>query len=240
MSQLIVCVNVFLEELQLPTCLGSIRSTLPEAKIVVIDGAYESWIKSVKMEAALQFDRGLIQMGNGLLRFDTPISNDKTKEICQNYKVETYINPPQKCCGQYIPWKSEAVKRNEFFKYGKPGDYYFFVDADEGVQGHPDPLTEACYSVMLQRDDDIGPYGVQRIFRHPESNNIKIEGAHHAVWIDGKLMKNGENPTIGGCRLMHFWTKRAENDRIRHMAKGAYYRSGLAPEEAEFRAIHNI
>ncbi len=229
-----------MDEQCLPTCLGSIRSTLPEAKIVAIDGAYASWIKAIKMESALNYERGKTQIADDLLRFDTPISTDKTKEICQNYKVETYINPRQKCCGQYVPWDSEAKKRNEFFKYGKPGDWYFFVDSDEAVQGHPDELTGECYSIMLQRDDNIGAYPVQRLFKHPESNDIKIEGAHHAVWINGKLMKNGESPTITGSRLHHFWAKRAENDQIRHMAKGAYYRTGLAPEEGEFRAIHGI
>ncbi len=237
---LIVGVNAYMDENCLPTCLGSIRSTLPEAKIVVIDGAYASWIKAVKVEAALYFERGHTQIANDLLRFDTPISTDKTKEICRNYNVETYINPPQKCCGQYIPWESEAKKRNEFFKYSKPGDYWYMVDSDEGVQGHPEELKEACYSVMLQRDDDIAPYQVMRIWRHPESNDIKMEGSHHALWIDGKLHKNQEQPVIPGTRLYHFWSKRAEDDRVRHIAKGAYYRLGLAPEESDFRAIHGI
>lgn len=233
-------VNCYMDENCLPTCLGSIRSTLPEAKIVAIDGAYAAWIKAIKFETALTFQRGHHQLGNDLLRFDTPISTDKTKEICRNYNVDVYLDPPQKCCGQYIPWESEAKKRNEFFKYSKPGDWWYMVDSDEGVQGHPDELTGDCYSVMLQRDDDIAPYPVMRMWRHPESNDIKIEGSHHALWINGKLYKNGEQKVITGTRLKHFWNKRAEDDRIRHMAKGAYYREGLVPEEAEFRAIHGI
>jgi hypothetical protein len=229
-----------MDELCLPSCLGAIRSTLPEAKIIAIDGAYASWIKAIKMEAALNYDRGLTQLGDDLLRFDTPISTDKTKEICRNYGVEVYVDPPQKCCGQYMPWESEAKKRNEFFKHSKPGDWWYMVDSDEGVQGHPDELRGNCYSVMLQRDDDIAPYQVMRIWRHPESNNIKIEGSHHALWIDNVLYKNPEQTVIGGTKLRHFWNKRAENDRVRHMAKGAYYRAGLGPEEQDFRAIHGI
>jgi len=49
----------------------------------------------VKIEAAKYIDQGFEVMGHDLLRFVTPISNDRTKEICQEFKVETYVDPPK-------------------------------------------------------------------------------------------------------------------------------------------------
>lgn len=113
-----------------------------------------------------------------------------------------------------------------------------FIDADEVLIGAPGPIIEDVYCVMLQRDDNIAAYPVQRIFRHVP--DIKIEGAHHAVWMGGKLMKRDDHPTVEGCYLKHYFCRRNERDHTRHLAKGSYYRTGLLPEEEKFRRIHEI
>jgi len=91
----VVGINLYQEEQNIGECLQGIRSNLPKARIVAIDGAYASWLASVKIEAAKYIDQGFEVMGHDLLRFVTPISNDRTKEICQEFKVETYVDPPK-------------------------------------------------------------------------------------------------------------------------------------------------
>lgn len=240
MTNWVIALNIYLEEQMLPDCLRCIRSTIPEARIIVIDGAYESWVKSVKMEAARNLEAGYHQVGMGLLNFINPESIDRSHEICKEFKVDVLELPPKDANGNYVPWKSEAVKRNEFFKYGKDGEYWLWIDADEMVQGHPEDPVDDVYNIMLKRDDPINPYQVQRVFKH--KNNLNIKGAHHGVHYGDTLIKK-EDPDrkiLNGITLYHLWCKRNELNRFRHMAKGSYYRNGLLPEEAEFRAINNI
>lgn len=91
----VVGINLYQEEQNIGECLSAIRSNLPKARIVAIDGAYASWLNSVKIEAAKYIDQGLVTVGHDLLRFVSPISTDRTKEICQQFKVETYVDPPK-------------------------------------------------------------------------------------------------------------------------------------------------
>lgn len=113
-----------------------------------------------------------------------------------------------------------------------------FIDADEVLIGSPAPIEKDCYCVMLHRDDNVTPYQVQRIFRH--TPDIKIEGAHHAVWMNGLLMRRDDHEPIGGCYLKHYFCRRNERDHSRHLAKGAYYRNGLLPEEEKVRRMLEI
>lgn len=238
--QIYVCINCYMEENLLPGCLSSIRSTLPQAKLIVIDGAYQAWINAVKMGAAWNLEQGFTQIGNALLKFLDVESTDATHKICKEYNVEHLVLPNKDSEGKYVPWKSEAVKRNEFFRFGEVGDYFFVIDGDEVIQGVPDPFIEDAYNIMLQRDDNLPSYAVQRIFK--KTPDIKIEGAHHAVWQNGQLLKKDDpnRKIIGNTRLMHYYDKRNQMDRVRHIAKGFYYRDGLMPEENEFRGKHNI
>ena len=233
----VVGINLYQEEQNIGECLQAIRTYLPKARIVVIDGAYQSWLTSIKIEAAKLIEQGYETLGHDLLRFVSPVSTDRTKEICKEFKVEVYMDPPKNCCG-YIPWPSEAVKRNAFFSQASENDVWFFIDADEVLVGTPGEVVEDVYCVMLQRDDAVAPYPVQRIFRH--TKDIKIEGAHHAVWMHGKLQKRDDHNAISGCYLKHYYCRRNERDHTRHLAKGAYYRNGLGPEEEKFRRINEI
>lgn len=245
------CLNVYSEEALLEDCIKSVRDSLPTAEIVLIDGAYESWISQVKLQAALELEGGRYQIGQSMLRFTTPMSPDNTLDIAKRMGVEHIVLPPKNESdkaiqtkagsyepGEHIPWESEWKKRAKFFTFGKDGDWYFILDADERVRGTPEPFVEDHYAVMLKRDDNIAPYIVHRLFRHRP--DLKMEGAHMAVWHGDKLLRKEEAPVLKGVQLEHKWNYRAANDRVRHMAKGAYYRGGLLPEENKFRMLHNI
>ncbi len=195
MGKLYVCVNAYQEEFLLPDCLRSIRECMPEAEIILIDGAYESWVTQVKIQAAVEFSEGHPGIAEDMLRLTSPISTDATIQIAKDFKVEHIVMPPTQCMcggkklnsgyyakGAYLPWESEAVKRNRFFGFGRDGDYYFIIDADERMRGKPTEMTENHYAVVLKRDDDIAPYGVHRIYKHRPG--INMHGAHMAVWAN--------------------------------------------------------
>lgn len=245
------CLNVYNEEALLPDCIRSVRSSLPGAKIILIDGAYQSWISQVKVQAAFELSNRRHEIGQSLLRFITPHSNDRTLEIAQELGVEHIVQCPRNETGQTLqtqsgtyapgevmPWESEWRKRARFFDFGELGDWFFIIDADERLRGAPEPFEHDHYSVLLKRDDDIAPYVVHRVFK--KVPGLRMWGAHMAVWHDKVLLRKENAPILRGVILDHVWNKRAEMDRIRHMAKGAYYRGGLLPEENEFRMINNI
>lgn len=245
------CLNVYNEEALLEDCIRSIRSSLPGCQIILIDGAYQSWITQVKVQAAFELSNRRREIGQSLLRFITPHSNDNTLEIARAAGVEHIVECPRNTSGaplqigsgtyapgEAMPWESEWKKRSQFFSFGVEGDWFFIVDADERLHGQPAPLVEDHYGVMLKRDDDIAPYPVHRVFK--KVPGLRMFGAHMAVWHDKKLLRKDSAPILGGCHLEHVWNKRAAIDRVRHMAKGAYYRGGLIPEEQEFRMINDI
>jgi len=265
MGKLYACLNVYQEEHLLPDCLRSVRENLPEAEIILIDGAYESWILQVKVQAAMEYAEGHVELAESMLRFVSPISTDATIQIAKDFKVEHIVMPQTQCMcggkktptgyyekGAYLPWPSEWQKRARFFDFGRNGDYYFIVDADERLRGKPAPLVADHYAVVLKRDDDISPYPVHRVFKHRPG--IKMEGAHMAVWanelvqdpatkadvIKPVLMRKDEAPILQGCHFDHLFVGRYKADQVRTQAKGAYYRRGLSKEEEKFRAEHDI
>lgn len=249
--KIFACLNVYCEEALLEDCIKSVRDVLPTAEIVLIDGAYQSWISQVKVQAAHELENGRYQIGQSMLRFTTPESNDTTLEIAERMKVEHIVMPPKNETdkpiqdkagtwepGSYMPWPSEWQKRSKFLTFGEDGDYFVIVDADERIRGKCPELTEDHYAVMLKRDDNIAPYIVHRVFK--KRPDLKMEGAHMAFWHGSKLLRKESAPVLGGVTLEHRWNHRADNDRVRHMAKGAYYRGGLMPEEQKFRMVNDI
>lgn len=204
MGKLYACLNVYQEQELLPDCLRSIRENLPEAEIILIDGAYESWLIQVKLQAAMEMDQGHPEIGAAMLRLTSPASTDDTIKIAKDFKVEHIVNPHTQCMcggkrrpsgyyekGAVLPWESEWQKRNEFFRFGRDGDYYFIIDADERLRGraHLADMIEDHYVVMLKRDDTTAPYPVHRIYKHRPG--IKMEGAHMAVWANEAVYDKG-------------------------------------------------
>lgn len=265
MGDLWVCLNVYQEETLLPDCLRSIRQNLPNGKIILIDGAYQSWVRHVRIQAAMEYAEGNETIAESMMRFTSAASTDRTVEIAREFGVEHIIMPSTQCMcggkkydfgyyekGEYLPWESEWQKRARFFEFGREGDYYFIVDADERVIGTPEPMTEEHYAVMLKRDDDVAPYRTHRVFRH--QYGIKMAGAHMAVWvprvvqdpqsktsrIQEVLLRRDEAPVLKNCSLLHLFNERGTRDQVRHMAKGAYYRNGLLKEEEAFRTQHGV
>ena len=250
MKNLIFCLNLYDEEDMLPACLQSIRKYYPDAKIVAVDGAYESFVKQTIAEINFKLTMGQNSVAKCLERFTVPVSTDRTLEILKDFGVETIIECKKSSEGNPLPWPSEVAKRSQYF-VGKDGDYYFILDGDERVVGSiaQEKLTEDAYTIMLKRDDDTVPYKVLRIFKHQDG--IHYEGAHHALWVGDRLhTKNGifnrMSDRIGdihnadGVLVEHCQTQRTKLDPIRNMAKGAYYRHLTSCEEAAFRAQYRL
>lgn len=244
------CLNVYNEEDLLEDCIKSVREVLPTSKIILLDGAYDSWIAHVKMAAALELEYGRKDYGQSMGRFLTPYSNDNTIEIAKKMGVEYIINPPKNNTnepirtgagtwepGEYMPWECEWKKRANFFNFGELGDWFFILDADERVRGKLTTYSEDHYAVMLKRDDEIAPYPVHRFFK--KTANLKMEGAHMAVWHGDTLLRKDKAPILNGVWIEHVWNKRAKLDYARHAAKGAYYKS-LVKEEEKFRREYDI
>lgn len=245
------CLNVYNEETLLEDCIKSIREVLPTSKIILLDGAYDSWIAQVKIASALELEYGRKDYGQSMGRFLTPYSNDRTIEIAKEMNVEYIINPPKNTTkdpirtgagswepGEYMPWECEWKKRATFLTFGEAGDWFFILDADERVRGNPEPFTQDHYAVMLKRDDEIAAYPVHRVFK--KTPNLRMAGAHMAFWEGDTLLKKDEAPILQGVTIEHIWNKRAKLDYARHAAKGAYYKGGLVKEEEQFRKIYGI
>jgi hypothetical protein len=235
--RLIVIINGYMEEYMLPDCLKSVRQCLPKAEIAFADGCYQAWVDAIKIYAAHKFEYGYDAIGNGVLAFTTPGSTDRTLEICKEYGVEHIISPPV-VNGQPQPWATEYVKRNAFFSLGQPGDWYFWVDADERVNGTIDisALTEEAYTVTLKRDDNTLPYPVLRLFQHKEG--IRCDVAHHYIWYGDRLLRRDDIPCLRGVLLYHEYYKRSKQIHMRQLAKGAYYKR-LTEDEGIARAKYD-
>lgn len=248
MADIWICINAYQEHHLLPDCIKSARNCFPDCKIVVVDGSYDVFVKGAKIEAAEAISARNGILADSYLRFTSAASNDGTLEICREQKVDALIEVEKDSDGCPKPWENEYIKRSKYF-VGKPGDLYFVLDADERIiTGHPltqidiekemNGFDHGC--VKLQRDDQVRPYPILRIHKH--FDGMKYEGAHHALWVNGELIKRDdyeEKACIQSIYLDHRWAERAESDRVRHMTKGSYYRK-LLESEGQFRTKHKI
>jgi len=106
-----------------------------------------------------------------------PSSTDGTQVIAECYGAE-WVDAPR-------AWADEVEKRNASL-IGNPGDWYFVIDADERLQGEL-PVAEPgrYYAMMINTWNGAQSWGV-RMFQ--ETGDVRYEGAHSAVWQDGKLL----------------------------------------------------
>lgn len=241
---LYACINGYQDGPLLAECLESIRQNVPDARICYVDGAYSRFVEKAKQLSAVCISGGREDYARSYLKFSGPQSDDETFQILEQYKVENVILCPRNKDGNPIPWDNEYVKRSAYF-IGREGDWYFIVDTDERVVGKfPDTATLAAaknWCVSLRRDDGCSPYPVMRVHQHVDG--MKYEGAHHALWENGTLirLKDIEHDwTIKGFELYHRWQHRANLNPIRHRIKGEYYRALLEKDETETRAKYGI
>lgn len=242
MGKLVFCLNVWNESVLLPECLDSIRRYAPDAEIVAVDGAYQSFIEEAKVLAAENFNAGHYSLADELLnRFTTPASTDGTLEILQRYGVNAIVAAPE---GR--AWANEWEKRSQYLPYGKDGDWQFVIDADERLTGNA-PTVQVLeaggspyYHVTLQRDDGIGAYPVFRI--HRWKAGMKYDKAHYALWVDGQYVKRSDYiaHVVQGCQLWHRWSYRGQMDPVRHQVKGAFYRRIQDFDEKSFRDSYEM
>jgi len=239
MPNLWIALNLYQEEHLLPECLDSIRKYNPEAKIVAVDGAYQSFINENKKLIGIEISFGHRHVVDQMERFIIPDSKDKTLQILKDYNVDRIIECEKDEKGDPKPWASECVKRSKYF-VGEPGDVYLVIDGDERLTQRLDweKLTEPCYNFVICRDGQGSiPYQVMRIFHHHDG--MKYEGAHHALWIDGQMWRREMCQTLD-FKVFHRVEYRAVKDPLRHLAKGAYYRYLTNTEEAVFRKVNSL
>ncbi len=222
-----ICLNVYNEELKLARCLDSVKQNHPEAKIVAVDGAYQSLIDEVQTEIERLISTGQDAHARLFEKYAIPWSTDRTMEILGQYGVDVII-PTEK------PWAHEWVKRSKYF-VGQDGDYYFVIDADEELVGKIPykELTEPSYNLMLHRNDSVGPYPVMRVFKH--APDIRYWKVHHALFRGDKLHRKEHSQTLEDCHLEHDVKFRGELDQIRVRVKGMYYRQLTTKEEGAAR-----
>jgi hypothetical protein len=239
MTNLWVALNLYQEEQLLPECLDSIRKYNPEAKIVAVDGAYQTWIDENKKLCGLESYLGHHEVSDSMTRFTYPESRDKTLEILRDYKVDKIIECEKDEAGNYKPWEHEYTKRSRYF-VGQPGDYYVVLDGDERFQSRFkwEGLTNPCYNIMISREADTTiPYPIMRVMRHHDG--MRYYGAHHVVWI-GDVMWRKEMCVDLDFTIQHRYIYRAVKDPLRHLAKGAYYRNLTGVEEGAFRRQNGL
>jgi len=244
MADIWICLNIFNEEIMLPECLQNIKSNMPHAKIVAVDGCYLPWYQEVRVLAASCFSKGHNAMGEEFMRFASGSSNDKTIQILKDFKIERIIEAPE---GK--PWPSEHTKRSQYLQVGKPGDWVFVLDADERINGQA-PTVESLeaggsldYCVMLRRDDDppSNPYPVLRVHKKTEEY-MRYRKAHHHMWRGDKIVRKAdvEHLLVPNMIVEHYWRKRSEMTPTRHRCKGQYYVRLLEQIEALPRAVQGF
>jgi hypothetical protein len=238
MKDLWFAINCYRESLMLPGCIESIRRYAPGAKIIAVDGAYQSLISEVEKEVAVCITQRHFEVAENLKPFLNPESDDGTLEILNDFKVDKVIRCDQGSGGKPLPWINEYTKRSKYF-VGSKGDYYFVIDADERLVGSIEmELVSDAYNVVLKRDDNTPGYKILRIFKHQDG--MQYRGAHHALWVGEMLYRKEMCKTIQGCILEHHQTYRVRREPLRNVVKGLYYRALVAREEGAFRAQHGL
>lgn len=237
---IIIALNVYQEQLLLPECLESVVKNAPKNyKIVAVDGAYQAFMTQSKVLGAQALAQGKEAEADLYFQYTYPASQDETVNILKDFGVDEIVLAPKE------GWENEHVKRSEYFRQGKDGDYFFVLDADERVVGkipEPEELDEHYdWCINLKRDDGINAYPIMRIHRFRDT--MRYEGAHHALFANGQLIKRDDCQKAGAllqnCSLYHRWEHRGNTNPIRHKCKGAYYRQ-LSMSEERFRALNGI
>ena len=245
-----VALNVYSESRMLVGCIESIRKAAPHAKIVAVDGAYESWTKASRRLAAKALENGHESLAEAYLYYSSASSPDDTLQALRDLKIDKIIETER-------PWAHEYSKRSQYF-VGQEGDWYLVLDADERLVGKVDVsnLTDKAYNVVLYRDQDKHPYPVTRLFQHEEG--MEYRGAHHALHAGGVLWRKEICKTPAGknyfqlidtpeaerikdepFHIFHLYNERGR-DVIRNEVRGEYYRYLTQIEEREFREVQGL
>jgi len=180
LKRLIACYSIYNEEIFLKQSLDTVDGKVDV--VLIIDGAYKG--------------------------YDSPhsASYDKTLEIIKDYSFKSelvFIPAPEQ------PWKTQMVKRSQYFKFGGQGDWYVIIDADETVvhgldelkkflRGMVPPFVNGFWIKMVTRVTSEEPYWgmTPRIYRHQDG--LYYDYNHSYVLTkDNKQIKNiGDYPLL--------------------------------------------
>lgn len=201
---LIACLSVYNEERMIRGALESVRDVA--GRIVVVDGAYS---------------------GFPLIR-ESHASTDRTLEIAAEFGAEIigYHGGP----GIEAPPQEE--KRNRYF-IGGEGDWYLILDADERLQGQIDRgllNRRGASAYTLSVSDPVFPLSSTWIRLIKHSPDLCYEGAHNAIFREGRLLRADATPCMRSARIAH----EVRGDEDRRRAAGEYYQRQFE-HERDFR-----
>lgn len=209
MARVVGCMNVYMDEPLLRESLSVVRSLVDV--LVVVDGRYA------------QFPD--VWHGHA--------SADGTLDLARQH-ADLVIESPGS------PWPSEIAKRNAYLERCRVGDVVLVVDADEILEGDqpgaPSVLDRALASsrtdwlLDLYREEDARlRQPIHRLFTY--RSGLVYHGAHHAVHVDGSLVRPCDLEAFPGLVIRHCQRRRCQE---RSAPKGKYY-DWLALAERPFR-----
>lgn len=201
---LIACLSAYNEERMIRGALESVRDAA--GRIVVVDGAYSGFP----------------------LSRDSHASTDQTLEIAAEFGAEIvgYYG------GAGIEAPTQEEKRNRYFVGGE-GDWYLILDADERLRGQIDRgllNRRGAYAYTLSVSDPVFPLSSAWIRLVKHSPDLHYEGAHNALFREGKLLRADSTPCMRSAWIAH----EPRGDEERRVAAGEYYRRQFE-HERDFR-----
>lgn len=188
---------------KLKAAIQSARRVLPDPHIVVLDGVYAQFpYKDLNLQ---------------------PYSTDGTLEVAQDL-ADSVISRDE-------PWPSEIDKRTAYLAFGRPGDLFVHIDADEELEGVwpgvPEDVMDVCLDLRDERFPER-PQPLHRVFRHEDG--LCYRGTHHLLWVGPRQRLPSNENTLPGLRIRHS----INTDTQRAYAKGKYYQ-WLAENEKGYR-----
>lgn len=171
--------------------------------------------------------------------YEEPVSTDSTRMIAEAFGVE-WIDAPEDEEGYPRAWATEVEKRTATL-VGEEGDWYLQIDADERLVGRLPKLESGqYYAIWLQDARASGawsdPVWAVRVFEH--RGRMRYEGAHCAVWSDGRLMRRETAVRVPReqCRILHLAHLRSKKQQ----AQKRVFREKRRRREAAYRRAHGI
>jgi hypothetical protein len=155
-------------------------------------------------------------------------STDGTQEIARKCGAEV-IEPPAG------GWPTQIAARNAYF-VGKPGDWYFIMDADEVVEGTL-PDLQAPEGAYIGGHTEPDGQGVQRIRLIRESGDLIYQYTHWAIYRHGRLVE--EAPLTDAFHVRHIGRpddegrlqRRREWAAVVQSLEKVFIRAGRAPQK---------
>lgn len=207
--RLIACYSIYNEEKFLKQSLDTVNGKVDA--IVIVDGAYEGydWDKSKRKWHSASWD--------------------KTLQIIKDYPFKSelvFIPAPEE------PWKTQMLKRSQYFIGKDAHDWYLNIDADETVVHGLDkrlyhtlhiapPFVNGFWTKRITLGDSRGEYWeiTMRLLRHQDGLHYEYHHSFVATKDHKKVVNIGDYPHL---LLQHHGHLRPERRAMtaRHRIRG--------------------